>query len=493
MKKLFLFLLLFFIELSIYADNWELVQKVVPFVQREDANFGSSVSISGDYAIIGAQYDNFDSNNNDSISSAGAAYVFHKEGNKWIQQQKIVASDRTEGTFFGASVAISGDYVVVGSDGEGHYTDGLNCAGAAYVFVRNGTTWTQQQKFVAPVRTEWDRFGEKVSISGDYIVISAPNEDEDENETNTIDFSGSVYMYKRNGTSWLLQQKIVAPDRAKGNYFGLSFSIYENYLVIASGYEWGKLDYGSIYIYENNGNDWTLQQKLTKTDFIQSYRGVPENVSIFGDYIAVGSRVDDYLLEVADVFVREGTVWKAQQHITLPTSPTAYTCTDVALYEKNLIISTGENGVFIYERNDSIWTEKEKIVNDESESIDVFMDGNSVAISDHYAMIGAQYNGKKKEGAAYFYSKDEQTGIKIQDSEKLINVYYTPNKQIKIYYNSSIGTNYNISIYSILGQVIYSSSFSSFPQTINYEFTSGSYILKIDSERSSISKKFSIE
>lgn len=498
MKKILLLLILMFCEMSICADNWELVQKVVPSVQREMSEFGSSVAISGDYAVIGASLDNFDESDKDSMLFAGAAYIFHKEGNKWIQQQKIVASDRTEAASFGASVAISGDYITVGSDGEGYFTDGINCAGAAYIFVRNGSAWIQQQKIIAPVRAEWDGFGQKVAISGDYIIISASGEDEDENETkaktktktNTIDNSGAVYVYKLNGTLWSLQQKVVAPVRVKNDCFGNAVSISGNHFIVASTFRLAALDYGSIYIYENNGNEWTLQQKLTKTDFIQSYRGYPENVSIFGDYIAVGSWVYDYLLEVADIFVRDGTIWKAQQHITLSASPTAYTCTDVAINGKNLIISTVEDGVFIYERNDSIWTEKEKIVNDESKSIDVFSDGNSVTISDHYAVIGAQYNGKKHNGSVYFYSNDEQTEIETPNLEKKINVYCTPSKQVQIYFNNFQESKTKIYVYSILGQILVSSTLSSSPQTIDYMFKTGTYIMKIETNKQSFFLKF---
>ena len=126
--------------------------------------FGSSVSISGDYALIGSFLDD------DNGTNSGATYVFHRSGNNWMEQAKLLASDGDESDFFGISVSISGDYALIGASGNNE--NGSN-SGAAYVFHRSGNNWTEQAKLLASDGAAEDRFGSSVSISGEYALIGA--------------------------------------------------------------------------------------------------------------------------------------------------------------------------------------------------------------------------------------------------------------------------------------------------------------------------------
>jgi len=155
-------------------------------------NFGWSVSISGDTVVVGAYGE--DSNargvnggqSNNSAYQAGAAYVFVRRAGTWTQQAYLKASNTDVGDFFGSSVSISGDTVVVGASWESSDARGVNgnqsnnsisAAGAAYVFVRSAGTWTQQA-YLKASNTDWyDYFGGSVSISGDTVVIGAPGEE----------------------------------------------------------------------------------------------------------------------------------------------------------------------------------------------------------------------------------------------------------------------------------------------------------------------------
>ena len=126
-----------------------------------------------------------------------------------IEQAILVASDADSFGDFGKSVSISGDYIVVGDRrADDEY-------GSAYVFKRDGTTWTQQAKLNASDMESVDWFGQSVSISGDYVIIGA----DDDN------YKGSAYIFKRNGTSWTQQAKLIAPDGATRDWFGWSVSI----------------------------------------------------------------------------------------------------------------------------------------------------------------------------------------------------------------------------------------------------------------------------
>ena len=180
-----------------------------------DDYFGSSVSISGDYAIVGAPYDD---------TYTGSAYIFKREGTVWTQQAKLTAGDGEEDDEFGTSVSISGDYAVVGAWGDDYYT------GSAYIFKRevlpDGTEqWTEQAKLTAGDGEEDDDFGYSVSISGDDVIVGADGDD---------DYTGSAYIYRREGADWNLQAKLTAGDADVDDSFGLSVSIDGDYAVVGA-------------------------------------------------------------------------------------------------------------------------------------------------------------------------------------------------------------------------------------------------------------------
>jgi hypothetical protein len=178
--------------------------------------FGSSVSVSGDTAVVGAAEDDHAGGTN-----AGSTYVFLRSGGPgapgWTQQAKLTASDAAESDRFGYSVSISGDTAVIGAVADDH-PGGVN-AGSAYVFVRSGGVWTQQAKLTASDAAASDRFGHSVSVSGDTAVIGAVW-DRDAGE-----MSGSAYVFVRSGGVWTQQAKLVTSDAAGGDSFGNSVSV----------------------------------------------------------------------------------------------------------------------------------------------------------------------------------------------------------------------------------------------------------------------------
>jgi hypothetical protein len=163
------------------GSSWSLQASLLPSTREDGAQFGYSISISGDTFVAGAIREDVN-----GYMDAGAAYVFVRSGSSWTQQARLKASNPGELDRFGESVSISGNYIVVGAMYEDSNAKGVggsqtdNSAresGAAYVFVRSGTTWTQQA-YLKPSNTrEFFRFGASVSISGDVIVVGAPGED----------------------------------------------------------------------------------------------------------------------------------------------------------------------------------------------------------------------------------------------------------------------------------------------------------------------------
>jgi len=167
--------------------------------------FGSSVSISGDYAIVGAYNEDHDASGGNGLSNAGSAYIYYRnEGgtDNWGEVTKIVASDRAADDFFGVSVSINGDYAIVGAFWEDQDASGGNTltnSGSAYILYRNegGTdNWGEVTKIVASDRAVDDLFGISVSINGAYAIVGAHAEDHDASGGNTLTNSGSAYLFK---------------------------------------------------------------------------------------------------------------------------------------------------------------------------------------------------------------------------------------------------------------------------------------------------------
>ena len=151
------------------------------------------------------------------------------------QQAYLQASNLTVGGKFGVSVAISGDTVVVGSNGERTGENGQDApfAGAAYVFVRNGTTWTQQAYLKAPKPKSLDSFGISVAISNDTVVVGAFGEDSDEVPEDE-DNSGGAYVFVRNGSAWTQQAHLTASNPHLLDNFGVSVAISGDTVVVGA-------------------------------------------------------------------------------------------------------------------------------------------------------------------------------------------------------------------------------------------------------------------
>jgi len=247
MIKLISFLISIFIVVQINGQNFTLKQKIVAADREEYDQFGS-VSISGDYAIVGACFDDNSTLGGKLLEDAGAAYIYERNSKGlWNQVQKIVASDRRNGDNFGASVAISGNYAIVGSPYDDEDTSGGNYiwnAGSAYIYERNSNgVWNQVQKIIASDRRTTDWFGKIVSIESNCAMVSSPRNCYDENEQNIITNTGAVFIFERdlNG-SWEQKQKIVASDRSKNDWFSNSTSINDNFAIIAAPAKWTRPD-----------------------------------------------------------------------------------------------------------------------------------------------------------------------------------------------------------------------------------------------------------
>ena len=285
--------------------NWIQVQKIVASDREMADEFGSSVSISGNYAIIGAMGQDKDTIGGGYLNLAGAVYIFERNVNgNWNQMQKLVASDRDSLDGFGSSVSISGDYAIVGAYLEDEDSIGGNNqsnAGSAYIINRdiNGN-WSEVQKIVASDRDIDDNFGYSASINGNYCLIGACHEDEDINGSNTMSNAGSAYIFEKslNGY-WNQVKKINASDRDSIDRFGCSVSISGDYAIVGADLEDEdsiggntKSNAGSAYLFERDSSgNWVQMQKIDASDrFNNDYFG--STVCISNNTIIVGAPLE---------------------------------------------------------------------------------------------------------------------------------------------------------------------------------------------------------
>ena len=220
--------------------------------------FGTSIAVSGDTVVIGAPEEDSSAtgvNGNeadDSLTDSGAAYVFRRTGSTWTQEAYLTASNPGMFDSFGSSVAISGDTIVVAAANEESNAIGVNgneldnsavAAGAAYVFVRNGTTWTQQAYLKASNTESGDHFACDVSISGDTIVAGAWSEDSTvvgvngAQADNTAANAGAAYVFARNGTTWSQQAYLKASNTAFNDWFGESVAVSGDTVVVGARHD----------------------------------------------------------------------------------------------------------------------------------------------------------------------------------------------------------------------------------------------------------------
>ncbi len=232
-----------------HGDAWDFSQKFRGADTLAGDAFGFKAQIAGDYAVLsGHQKDK------GALFDAGAAYVFHDDGTTWTQVQKLEAPDPAASDFFGWSVSMGGDLIVVGAIDD---DDGGNLTGSAYVFRRSGPTWVFEQKLHASDAGTEDEFGFDVDTDGQTIVISTPMGGLGAVPT------GSVYVFKHDGTSWVEVQHIGPADGAATDYFGWDIQLDGNRLAIgAPKRDLTKLDGGAVYLYRDNGTRFVLEDEF---------------------------------------------------------------------------------------------------------------------------------------------------------------------------------------------------------------------------------------
>jgi len=337
----------------------------------------------------------------------GSAYVFIRNGTTWTQQAKLLASDGTALDYFGQSVSLDGDTALIGAE---NYNSGI---GSAYVFTRTGTTWTQQAQLNTS-NGAIGYFGYSVSLSGNTTLIGAPNDNDNGN------ISGSAYVFTRTNTTWSQQAKLLASDGATNDGFGVSVSLSDNTALIGAYFDhdngaWA----GSAYVFTRDGITWAQQAELFASDGAFNDR-FGFSVSLAGGTALIGACYDDdngVDSGSAYVFTRTGTTWTQQQKLLASDGATrdtfGYSVSldgDTALIGAYYDYDNGEGSgsAYVFTRTGTTWTQQAKLLASDGATGDAF--GYSVSLDGDTVLIGAVYDDDNglDSGSVYVFKGPNQ-------------------------------------------------------------------------------------
>ena len=336
--------------------------------------FGFSVAMAGDTVVVGAPTQDFLPGDN-----SGAAYVFVRSGSTWLEQARLRPSSLSFMSFYGSSVAISGDTVLVGGMSR------------TYVFVRTGSTWSEQAELLP---LQGGMIGTAVAISGDTAVAS----------TNAN--IGWVHVFVRNGSSWSEQASFQSPEPFDG--FGSALAISGDTLLVGAGAVDDQT--GAVYVYQRSGSTWSQQARLVAADGAPGQR-FGHSVNVSGDRLAVGTTQPAGSAGVVYTFVRSGSTWL--QESKLLSSNGGSIGSSVALSADLLVtgapIYPGAGGsAHVFAHRGSAWSEQMVLVPSEEVPGDAF--GAAVALSGTTVVVGT-YSSYENPGAAYVFPLDEFTTV----------------------------------------------------------------------------------
>ena len=521
MKKLLLLILSFFISLT-NAQDWE-EQIMLQPNQGTSHHFGKSVSIDGDFAVIGAPNEN---------NQTGAANVYKKDANgNWNHIQKITAYvGQSSDEYFGSTVHIKGDFIFIAAP-----TDRLNeaqfqnPAGSVMIYKNNGNdNFVGVQRIRSSDISTGDYFGDSIDSFGDYLVVGAPNEDHDLNGNNALSSAGSAYIFKKdNNDVWNEVQKIIPSHRTSFDNVGYSVAIHEDFLVLGSQNN-SDVDglnpvngNGSAFVFKKDNNDvWSEFQKLkssvSQSNSLFGYNGV----DVFGDYIAIGARksknsqnntvgaihlfkidgagasfLELQKLEIAEYRgeIELGTNIAIDNNYIIASAPLDY-------ITKNGQNISGAGSAYVFKNNGGNWIETLRIETSDAE-LNASLGGgllgtnlaanSSVSFDGTHFIIGSQLKDANVGGNNFIDAGSAYISGNINTIVSALSVKEVfEETKTKVFYNYSINklvinllehtTNFNFEVFNILGKKIIDKKEIDFNKiSIDFNFPNGIYLVKI--------------
>jgi hypothetical protein len=379
------------------------------------ARFGLALALQGTRAVVGVP-------GGDASVQQGYALVYVRANSQWAEEARLMASDGASRDEFGIDVAIDGDSVVVGASHasslevrrKGTTTDPT---GAAYVYRRNGSAWTQQAKLLASDGQADDGFGRSVSIAGDTLLVGAPDD-----STGSIGGHGSAYVFQRAASAWSQHAKLLATDRDQGDRFGTQVELRGDTALIGSpGDTIGLNEYqGSAYVHVRNAGTWSFQAKLVNADgrpIDRSFEAAGLSLALDGNVALVGAPGVDGAREDSGavlVYERIGSAWQRREPVANPSDTLLGFGYAVAMSQDAAFTTAAQRckGVDCGPSMAQAWTRNgdelsaPREVRGSEANFDQF--GWGVAVQGDRALVGAPFASRQDEdarGSACFYAR----------------------------------------------------------------------------------------
>lgn len=514
-----------------YSQIYIQSQKITAPDRESSAAFATSISVSEPYAIIGAPNESKDSTGNNPLQSAGAAYIFERDttGN-WHPLQKLVASDRLAYDLFGCDVAISGNTAVIGAYDKPADTATYPHSGAIYIYERDttGNVWNEIKKIVPADTGAYDHFGYRVAISGNYIIVGSPIDSEDSTGNNTLTSSGSAYMIEKDSTgNWQQVQKITATDRSTADIFGAAVGISGDYAIVGAYQEDEDAtgsntlsSAGSAYIFKRDtAGYWHQTQKITASDRDAGDRyGIA--VAIDSIYAIAGAYLEDEdefgfnqinAAGSAYIYKHNNNQWNEVKKITAPDrdandyfgiTVTINNNTAIAGAQNETADAQGYNpftsagAAYIFQcDNNGNWNYLNKITASDRAANDYF--GTALAVQNNQLFAGAKFEDEDTNGSntlsgsgslyVFEYSYTTQLNTNEINTNNLIfpNPVTSELSILSSYRNEKLSS---IELINLTGQCVYKSTniTDTHSKTIipTNNFENGLYLLRLHYNKS---------
>jgi hypothetical protein len=366
--------------------------ELLPDDSGTNAEFGRSVAVDGDLVVVGAG-----AADAGQVNDAGAVFVYRRQGQQYVQEAKLVAPDPSVGAEFGRAVAIKGNSIIVGA--RFAQVGGLTNAGAAYVFLKEGESWSFEQKITSPVPASEDNFGRAVAVHGDTLVVTARKE-----AANAPDV-GAAYVFGFDGGIWGFQTKLTASDPASGAYFGQSVALHGDLMAIGARNADPNAA-GAVYVLRRSASGWGEVDKVTPPGGLKDdHFGFAVDLS--GNVMVVGSRRSDsgsskdtgaaYVYSVVGEGVRFETKLESSDKAAGDQFGQSVAFVGSSIAVGSWKDESGHGAVYMFNRKGGSWVEMDKIVASNGTAGDEF--GYSLDGSGNRLVTGAHFAGDA--GAAY--------------------------------------------------------------------------------------------
>ena len=384
-----------YVQISIDEEK-----KIIPFEIEAHDYFGFSLDLDKDQLIVGAYGDD------DRGENAGAAYVFRHRTGRWVEEGKLLALGSGFNDQVGISVSVSGDFAFVGARGDierGPQT------GAAYVFRRMEDGWVQVGRFQSHDVDASDEFGLAVDVEGPWAVVGAHSDHELGRD------AGAVYIYQLQNEVWQFHTRLLAPKGKPSDYFGFSLDLSDRSLIVgAFGDDSKGVRAGAAYIFRLIDDAWKLDVKLlapdgSKHNLFGHSVALDDRLAVVG---AHGNRVRGNFSGAAYTFARVATGWRFVQKLQAPDSgANKYFGFDVEATADRILIGArgdGQKGnqsgaAYLFSRSGKSWAHTVKLIAEDGYGLDFF--GRAVAIGPNVTAIGSHGDDDRgsMSGSVYSY------------------------------------------------------------------------------------------